>query len=94
MLSTNSGWGTKKVGGAHMRISVIKHWQTQTGLSAPSFSSTRWWSKFEVIAQIHDAFGDVTTFLQNDDLPSTTVTKMSEILNDPVCAENLKLSLL
>ena len=68
-------------------------WQTQTGLSAPSFSSTRWWSKFEVIAQIHDAFGDVTTFLQNDDLPSTTVTKMSEILNNPGMCRKFKIEL-
>ena len=81
-------------------ISLFSHspksrllWQTQTGLSAPSFSSTRWWSKFEVIAQIHDAFGDVTTFLQNDDLPSTTVTKMSEILNNPGMCRKFKIEL-
>ena len=53
-------------------ISLFSHspksrllWGMQTGLSAPLFSCTRWWSKYEVIAQIHNAFGDVTTFLQN-----------------------------
>ena len=37
-------------------------WHTQTGLSPPSYSSTRWWSRFEVIQQLLSAFGDVTTF--------------------------------
>ena len=46
-----------------------------------------------MIAQIHDAFGDVTTFLQNDDLPSTTVTKISEILNNPGMCQKFKIEL-
>ena len=29
-------------------------WTTLTGLSPPSYSATRWWSKFEVINQVHD----------------------------------------
>ena len=28
---------------------------------APSYSATRWWSKFEVIHQVHNTFGDVAT---------------------------------
>ncbi len=32
-------------------------WKTQTGLPVPSYSSTRWWSKWEVIKQILNAFG-------------------------------------
>ena len=40
-------------------------WRTQTGLSVPSYSATRWWSKFEVIEQFHNMFGDVTLFLNN-----------------------------
>ena len=38
-------------------------WRTQTQLSAPSYSATRWWSRFEVMHQIHDRFGDVSIFL-------------------------------
>ena len=45
-------------------------WKTQTGLSILSYSATRWWSKFEVIEQVHNAFGDVSQFLDNSDLPS------------------------
>ena len=36
-------------------------WKTQTGLPVPSYSTTRWWSKWEVIKHMH-AFGDVKSF--------------------------------
>ena len=39
-------------------------WKTVTGLPTPSYSTTRWWSKWEVIKQIHDTFGDVEPLLQ------------------------------
>ncbi len=32
-------------------------WQTLVGLSPPSYSTTRWWSKWEVIKHVHDTFG-------------------------------------
>ena len=41
-------------------------WKTQTELSIPSYSATRWWSKFEVIEQVHNA---VSQFLDKSDLP-------------------------
>ena len=58
---------------------------TLTGLSPPSYSATRWWSKFEVINQVHDTFGDVTTFLNDNhlDLPAVSRGKLTEIFNDP-----------
>ena len=43
-------------------------WKTQTGLPVPSYSTTRWWSKWEVIKHMHDAFGDVKSFLEDDNL--------------------------
>ena len=52
----------------------------QTGLSPRSYSTTRWWSRYEVLKQMYDAFGDVCTFLGNHDLPTTTTTN---ILNSP-----------
>ena len=42
-------------------------WRTQTGLPTPTHSATRWWSKFEVIHQLHKAFGDVSALLRRDD---------------------------
>ena len=44
-------------------------WTTQTGLPSPTYSATRWWSKFEVIQKVHDSFGDVVTFLSCQNLP-------------------------
>ena len=81
-------------------ISLFSHspkasllWRTQTGLSSPSYSSTRWWSKFEVLQQLHDAFGDAVTFLSNGELPKVTVTKMINILNNPATSRKLKVEL-
>ena len=39
-------------------------WRTQMGLSAPSYSSTRWWSQFEVIHSMLKTFSDVKKFLE------------------------------
>ena len=51
-------------------ISLFSHspkarltWRTLIGLSVPSYSPTRWWSKFEVVHQLHNTFGDVPGFL-------------------------------
>ena len=68
-------------------------WTTQTELPPPTYSATRWWSKFEVIHQVHNSFGDVSSFLNRDDLPTTSSTKLVEILNDPPKCRKLKLEL-
>ena len=44
-------------------------WKTSTNLPVPAYSTTRWWSKWEVIAQLLKSFGDVDTFLRNSELP-------------------------
>ena len=43
-------------------------WRQLTGLSPPSYSPTRWWSRFEVLYQLHTAFGDLPTFQNNENL--------------------------
>ena len=68
-------------------------WRTQTQLRTPSYSATRWWSKYEVIRQIHDAFGDVSTFLRGSDLPTATTSKILAILDDPAKCRKLKMEL-
>ena len=68
-------------------------WRMQTGLSPPLYSTTRWWSRYEVIKQMHDAFGDVCTFLFNQELPTTTTTKMTDILNSSANSRKLKIEL-
>ena len=68
-------------------------WRTQTEWSVPSYSTTRWWSRFEVIEQILTAFSDVQTFLGNDDLPPASSAKLQAILNDPAKLRKLKVEL-
>lgn len=58
-----------------------------------TYSTTRWWSRFEVINQLLLAFGDVETFLSNDDLPPATSGKLREILNDPAKVRKLKVEI-
>ena len=65
-----------------------------TGFSSPSYSATRWWSRFEVIHQMHNRFGDVSAFLrENTDLPATTTKKMLDVLNNPPECRKLKMEL-
>ena len=52
-------------------ISLFSHnlkvrlaWRSRTGFSSPSYSATRWWSRFEMIHQMHNRFGDVSAFLK------------------------------
>lgn len=40
-------------------------WKTRTGVSPKSHSNTRWWSLYEVLAQVLRYFGDVEPFLTN-----------------------------
>ena len=41
-------------------------WRTLTSLKPPSYSSTRWWSKWEVIRDVLVTFGDVEAFNSNE----------------------------
>ena len=68
-------------------------WRTQMGLSAPSYSSTRWWSQFEVIYSMLKTFSDVKKFLERDDLPPATSTKLLQVLDDPVKTRKLKIEI-
>ena len=68
-------------------------WRTQTGLSAPSYSSTHWWSQFEVIHSMLKTFSDVKKFLERDDLPPATSTKLLQVLDDPAKTRKLKIEI-
>lgn len=68
-------------------------WATRTVLPSPSYSTTRWWSRFEVLDQALQAFGDVSAFMNEPDLPPATSTKIREIINDPPKCRKLKMEL-
>ena len=65
-------------------------WKNQTGLPAPSYSATRWWSRFKVIHQLLTAFGDVEKFLAN--APATSI-KLLHFLTDLPKARKLKMEI-
>ncbi len=69
-------------------------WKTQTGLSVPGFSNTRWWSKWEMIRQAHDTFGDVVSFITDTtDVSPANRTRILEILSDPMKNNQLQLEM-
>ena len=68
-------------------------WRSQTGISIVSYSATRWWSKFELIKQVHDLFVDISSFLRNDELPSATTRKLLSIIDDAASLRKLKIEL-
>ena len=82
-------------------ISLFSHspkvrlaWRSTTGLSSPSYSATRWWSRFEVIHQMHDCFGDMAAFSRDDpDLPAVTRQKLVAVLDDDPQCRKLKMEL-
>jgi hypothetical protein len=48
-----------------------------------SFSGTRWWSRWEVIEQVLEQFGDLDPFLRRDDIGSpATLSKLRGIISD------------
>ena len=71
-------------------ISLFSHspkakllWRERTGHSFQGYSTTRWWSKFEVLKQLLDLFGDVTPFLESStDISPATRGKLLTMLND------------
>lgn len=59
-------------------------WKSQTERSMSSYSSTRWWSKWELMKQIMTYFGDIRLFLEaNTDIGPATRPKLMSILDDP-----------
>ena len=72
-------------------ISLFSHspksmllWKERTGQAYHGYSATRWWSKFEVMKQLLDLFGDVLPFLElNTSISPATRGKLLSILHDP-----------
>ncbi len=59
-----------------------------------SLIKTRWWSRWEVLHQVLQQFGDVELFLRNNaDISPTTRSKLLEILSDPQKSSLLKIEL-
>jgi len=56
-------------------------WKQRTGISIQGYSATCWWSKWEVINQTFELFGDVECFKgQDKEFSSSTRAKLTEFL--------------
>ncbi|KAK3723054.1 hypothetical protein QZH41_000310 [Actinostola sp. cb2023] len=59
-----------------------------------SHSNTRWWSKWEVLKQVADYFGDVLPFLEeNVNLSPATRQHLLDIFENPQDLQDLRLEL-
>ena len=71
-------------------ISLFSHspnarliWREQTGRSVTSYSPTCWWSRWEVMKQLLELFGDVEAFLTMHNQAPATRHKLLQFLQDP-----------
>ena len=68
-------------------------WRALTGLPPPSYSVTRWWSRYEVLAKLMSTFGDVSNLLEEDDISPANASKLRAILEDAPMTRKLKMEL-
>ena len=57
-------------------------WKERTGQSYKGYSATRWWSKYEVMKQLMDLFGDVQPFLEEASVSPATIEKLLSVLRN------------
>ena len=69
-------------------------WKQRTGRTICGFSATRWWSKWEVMNQILELFGDIEPFLKvPEDFSGNTRAKLLEYFPTPRIQHNLKVEI-
>ena len=69
-------------------------WREQTGRSVLSYSPTRWWSRWELMKQLLELYGDLETFLRrHEDRAHATRNKFLQHLDDPCKKTYLQLEL-
>ena len=66
-------------------------WKEKTGVSMKSHSETRWWSKWEILNQVVDFFGDVEPFLrENENICPTNCQHLLDIIDNPQDLQDLR----
>lgn len=69
-------------------------WKSKTGRAMSSYSSTRWWSKWEVVKQVMLYFTDIDPFLrENDDLAPHLRRKLLAFFDNPQITSKLKVEI-
>ena len=72
---------------------IRARWRALTGLPPPSYSASRWWSRYEVLAKLMSTFGDVSNLLEEDDISPANASKVRAILEDAPKTRKLKMEL-
>ena len=70
-----------------------KCFQSNNGQFPKFYLETRWWSKYEMMVQVHDLFGDIPAFVNGGQIPEVTAGKSQDILNDQQKLALLKVEL-
>ena len=69
-------------------------WRERTGQSMKSHSNTPWWSKWEVLRQVSDYFGDMLPLLEENVNPSPASRQnLLDIFENPQDLQDLCLEL-
>ena len=69
-------------------------WKGRTGKAMSSYSSTCWWSKWEVMSHVMVFFGGVAPFLQaNPEMSPATNHRLLEVLQNPATKAYLQIEL-
>ncbi len=69
-------------------------WRSQTGRSMPTYSATRWWSRWEVMKAMMVTFGDIEPFLlQNADVGPNLRPKLLSFFSDSQKRATLQIEL-
>eukprot|EP00117_Sycon_ciliatum_P005710 scpid19770/ scgid9542/ len=69
-------------------------WKALTNVSIKTYSKTRWWSKYEVMDQLLNLFGDVVGFLRTDvETPGALRRRMHAVIENLECRVELQIQL-
>ena len=73
-------------------ISLFSHspraklwWKERTGKAMASYSTTRWWSNWEVMSQVMTFFGDILPFLKENPELSSCQSKAGHHARESFC---------
>eukprot|EP00117_Sycon_ciliatum_P001327 scpid51838/ scgid7033/ len=68
-------------------------WRNRTGCAVKSYCPTRWWSWYEMLAQVLECFGDVQPFLEQLTYSPAARQHLVDILHNPAESQVLQLQL-
>ena len=69
-------------------------WRSRTNKSMSGYSSTRWWSKWEVVREVMLYFADIEPFLrENEDLGPHLCSKLLAFFDNPQVTSNLRVEI-